>query len=258
MQRYTVNQLAKLSGVSIRTLHYYDEIGLLSPAFLGDNRYRYYQEQQLLSLQQILFYREFGVSLSQIATLLVQKDEDLISSLLEHRQHLESQVQRYQTLMTTIDQTIVDLKGKRKMKHADLYKGFSPEKQAHYEQELIAKFDAEGQQHVRAAVEHYAKSSVADIDEKMQELAAIEQEIASYMKSGIAADSDLLDTVMTRHRRWVERMWNRPCPLPQYLGLAEMYLHHPDFQSRYDQIEAGLSTYLPAAIQAYAKRTSEK
>jgi DNA-binding transcriptional MerR regulator len=63
---YTVNKLAKLSGVSVRTLHFYDEIGLLEPAYYGDNNYRYYEEEQLLMLQQILFFRELGFPLIDI------------------------------------------------------------------------------------------------------------------------------------------------------------------------------------------------
>jgi DNA-binding transcriptional MerR regulator len=66
---YTVNKLAKLSGVSVRTLHFYDEVGLLKPAYYGDNHYRYYEEEQLLILQQILFYRELGLSLNEIQAL---------------------------------------------------------------------------------------------------------------------------------------------------------------------------------------------
>ena len=73
---YTVNQLAKLSGVSVRTLHFYDEIGLLKPAYYGENNYRYYEEEQLLILQQILFFREMGCPLNDIQRILSSNDFD--------------------------------------------------------------------------------------------------------------------------------------------------------------------------------------
>ena len=86
---YTVNRLAKLSGVSSRTLRFYDEIGLLKPAFYGDNQYRYYEEEQLLMLQQILFFRELGFPLSDIQRILSSNDFDKIESLKLHKSMLQ-------------------------------------------------------------------------------------------------------------------------------------------------------------------------
>src|SRR5688572_19985660 len=140
MQRYAVKQLAKLSGVSIRTLHHYDDIGLLKPARLGQNRYRYYEEPEVLRLQQILFHRELGFSLQEIVELLDRADFNRIEALRAHRARLEQQAQRYAELVRTIDRTIADLNGNRTMKHDELFNGFSPEKQAGYEQWLIEQY----------------------------------------------------------------------------------------------------------------------
>ncbi|HSQ96745.1 MAG TPA: MerR family transcriptional regulator [Croceibacterium sp.] len=92
MVTYTVKQLARLSGVSARTLHQYDEIGLLKPAFTGENRYRYYGREELLRLQDILFHRELGVPLADIARLLEAKDRDRLAILAEHRAILAERV----------------------------------------------------------------------------------------------------------------------------------------------------------------------
>src|SRR3990167_10737481 len=100
---YTVNKLAKLSGVSVRTLHFYDEIGLLKPAYYGDNNYRYYEEEQLLMLQQILFFREIGFSLNDIQRILSSNDFDKIEALKSHKNILEKNLDRAQTLIKTID-----------------------------------------------------------------------------------------------------------------------------------------------------------
>jgi DNA-binding transcriptional MerR regulator len=87
---FTVKKLAKLSGVSVRTLHWYDEIGLLKPAYLGANHYRYYQEEQLLILQQILFFKELGFNLNDIQSLLAERDFDKLNSLEAHKQVLQA------------------------------------------------------------------------------------------------------------------------------------------------------------------------
>src|SRR5215467_7470772 len=108
---YTVKKVAAISGVSVRTLHFYDETGLLKPAFYGTNGYRYYQEPQLLTLQQILFYRELGFELKQIQRILGRADFEKIAALESHRKVLEKNLVRTRRLLETIDQTIQHLKG---------------------------------------------------------------------------------------------------------------------------------------------------
>ena len=133
---YTVKDVARLSGVSVRTLHHYDEIGLLKPAFVGENRYRYYGRDELLRLQQILLYREFGVPLAQISTFVDQLDFDALSALQEHRQKLVAEVERYRQMIETVERTIAKLKGERVMRHADLYRGLSAEAPGDYQVSL--------------------------------------------------------------------------------------------------------------------------
>jgi DNA-binding transcriptional MerR regulator len=122
---YTVKQVAAMSGVSVRTLHFYDEAGLLKPAYLGANGYRFYEEPQLLKLQQILFYRELGFELKRIKRILGQAKFQKAAALRSHRQVLEKNVTRTRTLIETIDKTIQHLKGAKKMKSEELFTGFS-------------------------------------------------------------------------------------------------------------------------------------
>src|SRR3954466_5289569 len=103
MSRHTVKQLARLSGVSVRTLHHYDEIGLLKPASVGANGYRYYGREELLRLQRILFHRELGVPLGSIAELLDLEEDDQVGVLLQHRARLTTEHERYRMLIETID-----------------------------------------------------------------------------------------------------------------------------------------------------------
>src|SRR5438034_3401914 len=108
---YTVKQVARMSGVSVRTLHFYDEVGLLKPAYVGANGYRFYEEPQLLTLQQILFYRELGFELKQIKRILSRADFEKIAALQPHRKVLKKNLGRTDKLIRTIDKTIEHLKG---------------------------------------------------------------------------------------------------------------------------------------------------
>ena len=122
---YTVKQVAAMSGVSVRALHFYDETGLLKPAYCGANGYRFYEEPQLLKLQQILFYRELGFELKKIKRILGRRDFEKIAALESHRKVLEQNLGRTHRLIETIDQTIKHLKGTRKMKSEEMFAGFT-------------------------------------------------------------------------------------------------------------------------------------
>ena len=122
---YTVKQVAAMSGVSVRTLHFYDETGLLKPAYCGANGYRFYEEPQLLTLQQILFYRELGFELKQIKRILGRADFEIIAALQSHRKVLQKNLTRTRRLIETIDKTIKHLKGTKKMKSQEMFVGFS-------------------------------------------------------------------------------------------------------------------------------------
>src|SRR3954453_6888580 len=112
---YTVKQLAVMSGVTGRTLHFYDEMALLKPAYIKANGYRFYEEPQLLMLQQILFYRELGFELKRIKQVLGRAKFEKVAALKSHRKVLEKDALRVRTLIETIDKTIDHLKGTKKM-----------------------------------------------------------------------------------------------------------------------------------------------
>ncbi len=122
---YTVKQVAAMSGVSVRALHFYDEMALLKPAYIKANGYRIYEEPQLLMLQQILFYRELGFELKRIKKILGQRNFEKVAALRSHREVLEKNIKRTGTLIETIDKTLSHLKGTKKMKSDELFAGFS-------------------------------------------------------------------------------------------------------------------------------------
>src|SRR5205809_896631 len=112
---YTVKKVAAMSGVSVRSLHFYDETGLLKPAYTGANGYRFYEERELLILQQILFYRELGFELKQIKEILGRADFKKVSALQSHQEVLRNKLARTRELIETIDKTIQHLNGETKM-----------------------------------------------------------------------------------------------------------------------------------------------
>jgi DNA-binding transcriptional MerR regulator len=112
---YTVKQVAVMSGVSVRALHFYDATGLLTPAYHGANGYRFYEEPQLLRLQQILFYRELGFPLKSIRRFLDRPEFQKVAALRAHREALEEQLARTRRLLETIDHTIDHVEGRTPM-----------------------------------------------------------------------------------------------------------------------------------------------
>ena len=254
MKDLTVKQLAAISGVTVRTLHHYDEIGLLKPAHVGENGYRYYGREQLLRLQQILFHREFGVPLEEIAELLELKNDDRVAVLLRHRERLESEARRYAELIRTIDLTVAGIKGQGELKNADLYKGFSTEKQGEYEAWLIERYGDPMKASIETSKKAFARMTQAEKDAMIAGLQPIEEALAEGLRRGIDPKSDVIDAQVARHKAWVTQMWGKPCTAEAYGNLADLYLSHPDFVKRYETIEPGFSDYLTTAMKAHAER----
>ena len=254
MKMLTVKQVAKISGVSVRALHHYDEIGLLKPARIGRNRYRYYGDDELLRLQQILLHRELDIPLERIREVLDDPKFDQRRALVEQRDKLARQARRYAQLVRTIDRTIARLNGEKAMRNAELYKGISPEKQAQYEVWLTEKYGGDMPERIALSKGKYDKLSDTEKQALMLELNEVELAWADAMKNGVPADSRALDPLLRRHRAWVAAMWDRPCPPDAYSGLADLHLSHPDFIKRYEAIAEGFSDYHADAMKAYALR----
>lgn len=254
MATYTVKQLARLSGVSVRTLHHYDEIGLLKPAFTGENRYRYYGRGELLRLQDILFHRELGVPLQEIGRLLDLQGPDRAAVLSEHREWLDQRIERSRQLLRTIDRTIAELNGEGTMDDNDIYKGFAPEKQGEYEDWLVEKYGDTMRQGIEASKARWAGKSEGDMRAALSKGEEAEAELAERFHAGIAPEAIELEPMFDRHRQWVSGMWGRECAREGYGGMADLYLAHPDFRTHFDKRGEGFTDWLTTAMKAYAAR----
>lgn len=251
MSRYTVSQLSRLAGVSVRTLHHYDHIGLLRPAVTGENGYRYYGTDELLRLQQILLHRELGLPLADIARVLDAPGFDRMATLRAQRDRLMAEAERFQQLAATIDRTITLLEGEDVMDAQSLYQGFSPEKQAAHEEWLADHYGAGMKGDIARS-----KAATAKLDQPahMRELADIEAGLAQALRDGIGTEDQRLDGLLSRHLDWVAAGWGRRPDADAYAGLALMYRSHPEFRTRFETLAAGLADYLPDAMEAFAIR----
>lgn len=253
MTNYTVSEVARLSGVSVRALHHYDEIGLLKPDHVGENGYRYYGHQTLLRLQQILLHREMGLSLSAIAKVLDDPAFDSLSALEAHRAHLAAEAQRYQALLETVDRTLAQLKGDADMKDKDLYLGFDPKKQAEHESWLEARYGEGIKAEIAASKAKMKDWGASDYASAQGEVEQIEADMAKALAQGLPADSEATRAIAGRLHAWVARAWKRPPNRDAFIGLAGLYADHPEFRARYESRAEGLTEYLGLAMIAYAE-----
>lgn len=247
---YTVKKLAEISGVSSRTLRFYDEIGLLKPAYYGDNQYRYYEEEQLLMLQQILFFRELGFPLNDIQRIIGSDGFDKIETLSTHKSILLESLERTKALIKTIDKTISHIRGNLTMSDIEMYEGFDPKKQQEYEQYLVdsGKITQKEINESWKNIRHWKKENWDEHAKEGEEInLGLVQCILNQDKPGAKKVQDLIH----RHYNWVKHFWtpNRK----SYIGLGQMYLEHPDFKNFYNQFHPDLVMFLVDAMKIYAK-----
>lgn len=254
MKLYKAKQLAVLAGVSVRTLHHYDAIGLLKPAQTGENGYRYYGREELERLQSILIYRALGVPLSDIAALLVGGAAQRRQVLTIQRQKLNAEMNRFAQMIQTIDRTIAELDGEEEMSDKELYQGLSAPQQAEYENWLIAQGGGKMALAVDKAKRARAQAGPEGEAEAMAELRVIEEGLAGEMQAGKAASDPSLSALLERFRAWVGQMWGQPCSYQAFGGLGDLHAAHPDFVARYEAVAPGFADWHVKAMKAHAAR----
>ena len=239
--RYTVKQLSKLAGVTSRTLHYYDEIGLLRPTAYGQNGYRIYDDEALLQLQQILFFRELDFSLEQIKAILDRPDFDVMHALQNHRSALLERADRLNILIETVDRTIQHIRGELQLSAKDFYSGFDEEQQKRRAEQAQQRWGdkvAQSQKRWNA----YSRTEKNDILAEMQAISA-----------GIAA---LMDQPPSNPQvqAWIERWYRHintyfyDCSLEVFETLGHIYTQDSEFEATYEKIRPGLAAFMEQAM----------
>ncbi len=254
MSTYTVKQMATLSGVSVRALHHYDALGLLKPSAVGGNGYRYYSRDDLLRLQQILFYRELETPLRDIQVALDDPDFDAAAALRAHRVRLTAEARRYDRLVRVIDQTLETLSGDETMDDKTMFLGFSPEKQAAHEAWLVETYGGDMPERIAQSKAGMKDWTARDGTAFQEESRAIEHDLARALIQGLPADSEVVRAIMQRHWNWVARAWNRKPDPAAFAGLGRLYLEVPEFTARYEAVSPGLTEYLAEAMRVFAAR----
>jgi DNA-binding transcriptional MerR regulator len=246
MKMYTVKQLSNLSGLSVRTLHYYDEIGLLKPSQVGENRYRYYGDEALYRLQQIMFYRELDLPLQEIKQIIGHPGFDSLQALESHRRALGQRLERLERLIATIDITIMNLKGKKEMSTRQLFEAFSEEEQAKYDAEAEQKYDPGI---VRASQKKWKSYSAADKQRIGEEGNAAYAAILDAIPFGPA--SPQAQAGVELWRKHMDYFWT-PNP-EQLIGLTDLYFSDPRFKANFDKIDPRLAEFMREAVKIYVK-----
>lgn len=246
---YTINKLAKLSGVSTRTLRFYHEIGLLKPAFIGDNEYRYYEEEQLLMLQQILFYRELDIPLSEIQRIISSDDFDKIEALESHKCILKKALDQKKKMIKTINKTIAHLGGKKPMKLEEIFDGFNAEKQKLYEDFLVKSG-------IKQDVIKKSKDKVNDGTkeqwmENKRQGDKIHDELVEAINKHLSPSSNEVQQIIKKHYQMTTIFWTPT--RESYIGLSELYCSHPDFVKFYNNIHPKLLDFLMEAMKVFAE-----
>lgn len=243
---YTIGELAKLAGVTVRTLHHYDQMGLLTPSGRTEAGYRLYGRADLLRLQQILFFRELGMRLAEIRAILQSPDFDPVAALRQHRRMLEKRMEQIARLLATVDKTLQSVAEENvELTDEELYEGFTPEQRERYAREVRERYDpalvAESQRRIRAMSREQWNALKQEGHEVTVALAALADR---------APDDPDVQALIARHHAWIERFY--PCSAEVYRGLAQGYAEHPDFRAFYDRYRPGLADFLHAAMTHFA------
>lgn len=252
--KYTVHQLAALAGITVRTLHHYDQIGLLKPSFSGSNGYRYYEEKELLKLQQILFFRELEFSLEQIKDIMDSPKFDFVTAMKDQKKMLQIKRDRIDALLSTIDKTIQSREGGEVMKNDDLYGGFTKKQMEEYKEEAKQRWgDTDAWKQSEEHTKHWTKT---DYDRIAKQGAEWTAKMASLMEKGFAVDSPEIQEMIGQHYNALRTFYEPNYEM--YRGLGQMYVDDPRFTAYYEKFGKGLAVFMRDAMVQFCDSKEKK
>ncbi len=249
---YSVNKLAKLAGVSPRTLRYYDEIGLLSPRRISSNGYRVYGQKEVDLLQQILFYRELGVPLDEIKKIVWSKDYNGLAALQGHLAALKARKEQIELLISTVEKTIAAAKGEIAMNDKEKFEGFKrkliDENEIQYGREVREKY---GDGTVDAANARIMTPTAEQYENLQRLTSEINESLKIAFEQGDPS-SELAQKVCALHKEWLGYFWNHYSK-EAHLGLVQTYVDDPRFRKYYDAIAEGCAEFFRDAIKIFCQ-----
>lgn len=252
---YKINELATLSGVSTRTLRYYHEIGLLIPETIDTNGYRLYGSKQVDQLQEILFYRELGISLIEIKRILIAPNYNRLEVLDYHLSALIEKKEQIEILIKNVTKTIHSVKEGTLMSNKEKFEGFK--------QEIINKNESKYGKELR---EKYGNEVIDESNQKLKGMNEKQWEDAlelsqlidvTLYEAFIQGDpsSEIAQQACDLHRQWICMYWkNNTYTKEAHKALAQMYVEDERFTQYYDRIATGCTKFLRDAIFIYCSK----
>ncbi|MFW2487218.1 MerR family transcriptional regulator [Clostridium chromiireducens] len=247
---YTVQKLSKLTGISTRTIRYYDEIEILKPARINSSGYRIYGQKEVNRLQQILFYKELGVDLDSIKKILLSPSFNNSHALKQHREKLLTKRQQLDILIANVDKTIASTEGSIIMSDKEKFEGFKQnmidKNEKKYGKEIRSKY---GDNAVNESNKKFKNMS----KEQYEELEQLGTKVIDTLKGAFATydpSSELAQKAADLHRQWLTYSWSEYSK-EAHAGLAQMYVDDERFTAYYDKYQPGLSAFLRDAIFIY-------
>jgi MerR family transcriptional regulator, thiopeptide resistance regulator len=241
-QRWSTAEVARMSGVSARTLRHYDHIGLVPPVATGSGGLRWYGRAELLRLQHVLLLRELGFGLDDIAGVL-DGVTDEVEALRRHHDRLLAEADRLLRLASTVDKTITARTGGTMVEAEELFDGFRNDPYAAEARERWGEHAVEAQRRA-ASWDDATAARVRDEGE------AIHRRLAGAKRAGTPPDNPDVQEIVAQHHAWVSRFWTPDAAA--YVGLGRLYVEDERFTATIDAHEPGLAAYLCEAMAVYA------
>ncbi len=249
----TVGEVASVSGVTVRTLHHYDSIGLLVPSGRSHAGYRLYSHSDVERLQEILFYRELGVGLGEIEEILSGTARDRLEILRSQRSQLIERRDRLDGLVDAIDRAIRSREKGETMSHQEMlevFEGFDP---FEHEDEVRRRWGSStAYQESSRRTKQYSKSDWERIKARENEIVG---SLAEAMARGIEASSDAAADLAEAHRLHIHESYY-PCSPEHHVALSDLYVQDERFSEYWETRQAGLAEYVREAIATNAVRSS--
>ncbi len=254
MEKYSVKQLSKLAGVSVRTLHVYDRIGLLKPLIRTEARYRYYGKEELLRLQQILFYKELGLPLKEISDILDDPVFDVLEALEDHKTSLKEKQDNISILIKTIDKTIYQLKkGKEMLKPEELYEGFHRGEAESFRKEASEKF---GSSAVKQSEDYLLSLEKEDFEALKFKARKVFEDL--FAARNEKPENENVQKLIAVHYNVIRQFWgtanSNDNQAESYSGLGDLYVADNRYTMINDQHQPEFADFLNKAMKYFCKQ----
>lgn len=254
---YTVQKLARLAGISARTLRYYDEIDILKPTRINSSGYRIYGQKEVDRLQQILFYRELGVGLENIREIITSPSFDGATALKNHREKLLEKRHQLDALIANVEKTIALTEGRITMSNNEKFEGFKKQmiddNEKRYGSEIREKY---GNDKVDKSNAKWMNMS----QEEYEKVTKLENEVRETLAQAFAIGdpaSELAQKAADLHKQWLTFYWHEYTKVA-HAGLGQMYVEDERFKAYYDKEQPGTAEFLREAIFIFTGKKSEK